>query len=303
MAKDYYEILGVPRNASEKEIRQAYRRLARKYHPDVNPGDPQAEQRFKEINEAYQVLSDPESRRKYDMYGERWKYADQFAQQGVGAQGPFPWGFDVSPGGGSIFDHLEDLGFGTIFDTFFGRRRRGGATATAEARPRTRTLEHPVEVSLEEAFHGTTRVLQIQTPDGRLRRLEVRIPPGVDNGSRVHIPAPEVGDLYLVITVQPHPRFQRQGADLHQEVAVPLVDAVLGGEVRVPTPSGQVALKIPPETQNGRVFRLSGQGMPHLGDPRRRGDMYVKVRVVLPTGLSERERRLFEELRSLRGGR
>lgn len=294
--KDYYAILGVPRNASDKEIRQAYRRLARQLHPDLNPGDKEAEERFKLINEAYEVLSDPEKRRKYDMYGENWKYADQFAQAGAPGRsgGPFDWLFRTgSPT--SVFD-FSGTRFGDLFEELLGDLRRGSRRVT--------TLEYPVEVSLEEAYSGTVRQIEV---DGRgpraRRRLEVRIPPGVDNGSRIHISAGGGQEVYLVVRVREHPRFQRKGDDLYTEVPVPLVDAVLGGEVEVPTLRGGVILKIPPETQNGQVFRLAGKGMPRLGAPNLRGDLYVTARVVLPKGLTERERRLFEELRSLRSGR
>ena len=291
MAKNYYTILGVKRDASEKDIRQAYRRLARKHHPDVNPGDSKAEGRFKEINEAYQVLSDAESRKKYDAYGDNWKYADQFGQGQ--RSGPFTYTRRTTgPGGG---DDLSDLGLGDLFSGMFGR----GGTTTGR-RPRARRLEHPVEVSLEEAFSGTTRILRVQTPQGQEKRLEVKVPPGVETGAKVRIPAPDVGDVFLLVTVQPHARFERQGADLTTEAPAPLTDAVLGGEVAVQTLKGHVALTIPPESQNGNVFRLKGQGMPHLANPDRRGDLLVKIRVTLPTGLSELEKALFRDLRASR---
>ncbi len=319
MARDYYDILGVPRNASDKEIRQAYRRLARKYHPDVNPGDKAAEEKFKEINAAYEVLSDPEKRRKYDKYGDRWQYADQIEEMQRRAGGRafrfgegVPFEFDLGD--------LGDLGFGSIFDLF----RRG-------RRPRPADLTYNVEVSLQEAYTGTTRLLQlaVQEPCAtcggageiagaichvcqgtgileRTRRLEVRIPPGVREGSRVRIPGEgqagadeRRGDLYLIVSVRPDPRFQRKGDDLEQTVSVPFTDLVLGGEVEVPTVTGRVALKIPPLTQNGRVFRLRGLGMPHLENPQTKGDMYVKVVAKLPERLDEREKALFEELKAL----
>jgi curved DNA-binding protein len=287
MGKDYYAILGVERGATEKEIKQAYRRLARRYHPDVNPGKKEAEAKFKEINEAYEVLSDPDKRQKYDQFGEDWKQAGAFSQ---GFQGPFAGATVFGPEGTSnmgefIFDRLfQDLGIGR-------RRARRGPD-----------IDYPVEVSLEEAFHGTTRV--ITSPQGR--RLEVKISPGVDNGSRVRVAGEGVignppADLYLVISVRPHEVFQRKGVDLYTEVPIPLTVAVLGGEVHVPTLKGKkVALKVPAETQNGVVFRLAGQGMPHLGDSAR-GDLMAKVKVVLPTHLTAKERELFERLRSLRG--
>lgn len=292
-SKDYYAILGVRRDASDKEIRQAYRRLARKYHPDVNPGNKEAEARFKEINAAYEVLSDPEKRRKYDLYGDQWPYADRIEEmrrQGRG-YGPFGTTFrwdDLGSELGSIFDSI----FGR--DTFFGRR--------SPFRSRGQDIEQPVTITLEEAYRGTTRLVRL--PDGR--RLEVKIPAGVDNGSRVHIPGqghPGLGggprgDLFLVVSVQADPRFQRQGDDLHTEVAVPLVDAVLGGEAQVTTLKGKVLLTVPPLTQNGTVFRLAGQGMPRLNGSGY-GDLYAKVKVMLPTRLSPRERELFQELRQL----
>ncbi len=319
MARDYYEILGVPRNASDKEIRQAYRRLARKYHPDVNPGDKAAEEKFKEINAAYEVLSDPEKRRKYDKYGDRWQYADQIEemQRRAGARG-----FRFGEGAPFEFDlgDLGDLGLGSIFDLF----RRG-------RRARPADLTYSVEVTLQEAYTGATRLLQLTAQEPcatcggageiagalchvcqgagvieRTRRLEVKIPPGVRDGSRVRIAGEgqagadgRRGDLYLLVSVRPDPRFTRKGDDLEQTVSVPFTDLVLGGEVQVPTVTGRVALKIPPLTQNGRVFRLRGLGMPHLENPQTKGDMYVKVVAKLPERLDEREKALFEELKAL----
>jgi DnaJ-class molecular chaperone len=317
--KDYYAILGVDKKATAKEIKQAYRKLARKYHPDVNPGDQSSEAKFKEINEAHEVLSDPEKRKKYDQYGDNWQYADQFAQAGR-EQGP--WSY--SPGGATFeYSDLGGEGLGSIFDSILG-----GFGSRRSRRPqRGRDIEHPVEVTLEEAFHGATRLLESQVEEPcpsckgqgcpacggigsvmRPRRIEVKIPPGVRNGSRVRIAgkgAPgysggSPGDLYLLVTVKSDKRFHRMGDDLEVEVPVPLMEAVLGGEVQVPTMSGKkLALKIPPETQNGRVFRLAKQGMPRPGSDAR-GDLLAKIRVVLPTGLSEREKDLFKELKAIR---
>jgi molecular chaperone DnaJ len=321
--KDFYTVLGIGRSASEKEIKQAYRRLARKYHPDVNPGDKTAEAKFKEMNEAYEVLSDPEKRKKYDRYGDQWQHAEQFAKAGQGAQ------WDFGKGGTYTtydFGDLGDLGdiFGGIFQGF-----GGAGTARRSARPRG--IEYPVEVTLEEAYHGAKRVLQLQAEEpcsvcggsgrvgrarcsncggsGRLlrpKRLEVKIPPGVRDGSKVRIAGQgsqgyggAKGDLLLVVKVLPHQIFERKGDDLNVEVPVPLTTAMLGGEVGVPTLKGNVALKVPPETQNGKVFRLSGQGMPHLNDSSR-GDIFARVKVMLPTKLTQQERQLFEQLRSYR---
>jgi curved DNA-binding protein len=283
--RDYYQVLGVKRSASEKEIKQAYRKLARKYHPDVNPGDKSAEAKFKEINEAYEVLSNAEKRRKYDQFGAQWQYADQFAQAGRRGRPAQDFGRE------RVTFEFGDLG--DIFDSILrdSSFRQGGA------RPRRgRKLESPLEVSLEEAYHGSTRVIDI---DGR--RLEVKIPPGVDNGSKIRIPGKEAGDeVYLVISVKPHQRFQRKDDDLYVDVSLPLADAILGGEAEVPAIKGKLALKIPPETQNGRVFRLAGQGMPRLNKPGK-GDLLAKVHVVLPTNLSQREKEIFTELRAIRG--
>jgi molecular chaperone DnaJ len=323
--KDYYQILGVNRNASEKEIKQAYRRLARKHHPDLNPGDKSAEARFKEMNAAYQVLSDPEKRKKYDQFGDQWEHADQFAKAG-GQQG-VRW--DTGKGG-TTFEYGDMSGLGDIFSSLFGDAGMGSRTRRGPQRGQD--VESPVEIRLEEAYHGSRRVIQLQTTEpctacggtGRVgnrvctmcggtggkvipRRLEVKIPQGVKDGSRIRMAregAPgraggSKGDLYLVVRVLPHKVFERKGDDLYAEISVPLATAVLGGEVRVPTLDGNLSLKIPPETQNGKLFRLVGKGMPQLGNANH-GNMFAKVNVALPTNLTEEERRLFEKLRSLR---
>ena len=295
--KDYYSILGVERGASEREIKQAYRRLARKHHPDVNPGDKSAEARFKEINEAYEVLSDKEKRQKYDQFGDQWQYADQFAQAGW-QQAPF-WNF--SQGGSRVTFGGDELG--SLFDDLLSGFTTGASSRRAQTR-RGRDVEYPVEVTLEEAYHGTSRTISFEGG----KRLEVKIPPGVKEGSRVRIAGKGGqgyggvrGDLYLVISVKPHRLFERRGDDLYVEVKVPLVVAMLGGEVQVPTLKGKLALKIPSETQNGRAFRLAGQGMPHLGNSVR-GDLLAKVNVVLPTNLTQQEKELFKQLGQLRSG-
>jgi DnaJ-class molecular chaperone len=327
MPKDYYQILGVSRNASEKDIKQAYRRLARKHHPDVNPGDKSAEAKFKEINEAQEVLSDPEKRKKYDQLGDNWQYADQFNK--AGAQGPF--------GGGQPqyqtyeWDGAEAGDLGSIFERMF--RGGSGPSRTARRTKRGADVEHPLEVTLEEAFSGTSRILQTQAEDicqvcggrgalknapcyacggaGRVlrpKRLEVKIPPGVKTGSRVRVAGEgssglaggAKGDLYLIVTVIPHSMFERREDELYVDVSVPLMVAMLGGEVEVPTLKGKVSLKIPEETQNGKTFRLAGLGMPHLGSVGR-GDLFARVKVILPANLSPREKQLFQELRKVRG--
>jgi curved DNA-binding protein len=311
--KDYYKILGVERNASEQEIKKAYRKLARQYHPDVRPGDGEAEERFKEINEAHEVLSDPEKRKKYDQLGASWRTWQQ-----QGAPGGFDWNQWVAgtPGGGRVrveYGDLDDLlgglgagGFSDFFNAVFGGLGADyGPTARGRGvRPRQgQNYTHPVEITLEEAYRGTTRILQ--TDD---RKLEVKIPPGVRTGSRIRMAGeggPGIGgggrgDLYLQIKVLPHSTFERQGNDLHCDLPVDLYTIVLGGDVTVPTLGGNVVLKIPPETQGGRTFRLTGKGMPILRKPKEYGDLYARVKVVPPRNLSAREKELFQELARIR---
>ena len=302
-ARDYYEALGVARTATDKEIRAAYRKMARQYHPDLNPGSKSAETRFKEIQQAYEVLSDAEKRKKYDQFGHAWEQVGQ-------APPPGGYGPRSRTQTGTPFD-FGDLGAdGIDFNDILGRVFGGfGRTGTqTQTRPRRgRDVEQPVTVTLEEALSGAVRLIEVLGEGGEPRRLEVKIPAGVRDGSRVRVAGeggPGVssgprGDLYLVVSVLPHPSFERKGDDLHTEISVPLTAAVLGGEVQVPTLRGRVALRIPPETQNGRVIRLAGQGLPHLG-AEGRGDLFAKVRVLLPAPLSTQERSLFEELRRLR---
>ena len=323
-SKDYYRTLGVKREATEQEIKQAYRRLARKFHPDVNPGDKSGEAKFKEINEAYEVLSDKDKRQKYDTYGDQWQHADQFAK-GAGQQGQGPFWQTGGQNRGFKFEEgdLESM-FGDMFSGIGAGRRRTRVRENLDA-------DLPVEVTLEEAYQGTKRLINFEGQEtcatcqgtGRIRnvtcsvcrgtgvvptlkRIEVQIPAGVTDGSRVRVAGKgragangTAGDLYLVISVTPSGVYERKGDDLYVEVPVPLTAAVLGGEAQVPTPKGNLALKIPPETQNGVTFRLSGQGMPHLGDTKR-GDLLAKVKVVLPNKLSADEKRLFEQLAKTR---
>ena len=338
--KDYYATLGLKKGASDKEIRAAYRKLARELHPDLNPNNKAAEQRFKEVNEAYEVLSDPEKRKKYDQLGANWRSYEQWQRAGGGRTGaPFDWAdlFGGAPGPGrartragagpgtyrtvtaeDIFGGGAGAGssspFSDFFETFFGGIGRGGQTTTTGPRPSSspragRDVEQPVDVTLEEAFNGTSRVVEV-TDDrsGRSRRLEVKIPAGVAEGSRIRVAGqggPGVlggpsGDLYLVVHVTPSATFAREGDDLRVKVPAKLTTAVLGGEVEVPTPKGgKLALKVPAGTQDGRVFRLRGQGMPRLDRPTERGDLFAEVHVQLPEQLTDRQRQLFEELARL----
>jgi molecular chaperone DnaJ len=326
--KNYYDILGVNKNATDKEIKQAYRRMARKFHPDVNPGDKTAEAKFKEVNAAYEVLSDKEKRQKYDKYGDKWQYADQF-EQAARQQGQYQ---QYSTGDGNTFHFGGDIGgMDSLFDELFGGLRSRGGSRRTQIR-HGQDLETNIEVTLEEAFSGTSRMIDLQGEQpcaackgtgqiqnvtcsvcrgagvvANVNRLEVKIPAGVATGSRVRISGKgqpgygggAAGDLYLNVTVRPHNVFERQGDDLSLDLPVPLTVAVLGGEVQVPTLKGKLALKIPPETQNGRVFRLAGQGMPHLGK-NGNGDLKAKVNITLPTKLTEKEKELFKQLGQLR---
>jgi len=300
--KDYYAALGVAPDSDEKAIKQAYRKLARQHHPDVKPGDKEAEERFKEINEAYQALSDPERRKKYD---ELRKQYQQWSERG--GRGDFNWGqWQAAPGepGQGVESYnvspedLEDLfgggsPFSDFFGSIFGQAGVGSAGAGRAPRPRRgRDLEAGVEITLEEAFHGTTRSLQIGD-----RRIEARIPPGARSGSRVRlagqgspgVAGASAGDLYLVIEVVPHPGFVREGDDLRADVRVDFYTAALGGEARVPTIDGAVTLKVPPRTQADKTFRLKGKGMPRLGRPGERGDMWARVKLVLPEPMNDAE--------------
>ena len=325
--KDYYQTLGVAKTASDKELKQAYRKLARKHHPDVNPGDKSAESRFKEINEAYEVLGDPEKRRKYDELGANWRMYEQAQQQGQGVPGGNPfggaggaWNINMGgPGGGyrtMTEEEMHDLfgnedPFSDFFKTFFGGggSRDAGGRARQGRAPRTqkgRDIEHEVELTLEEAYHGATRRISIKQ-GGHARSVDVRIPVGVKDGSRVRAAGEgeaganggTSGDLYLRVRIKPHPVFERKGTDLHAKVAVPVTTAVLGGEAQVPTITGSVRLKIPETTQSGQIFRLKGHGMPAVGKPDDRGDLYATVEIQLPRSLTKEQRQHYEALVNL----
>lgn len=371
--KDYYQTLGVPRTATEKEIRAAYRKLARQHHPDLNPGDKGAEERFKEVNEAHEVLTDPDKRKLFDRFGDDWqRYRDagftgdeQFTTPGAGGRARAGRGATFDPndfnrwytsegdGSGGYTFYSTDEGddsHSDFFETLFGQRGGspfdrfggfGGGFTTTRARPQARTrpqrgedAEVPVEISFDEAFRGTTRQIQLQvsepcptcnglgevrgqecpTCDGtgvvrRTKTLEVTIPAGIDSGKRVRMAGQggpglnggPAGDVNLIVTVRPDRRFERDGDNLRTEVDIPVTTAVLGGEANVRTPTGTVALTIPPGTQSGRGFRLRGQGMPKLRSRGgERGDLLARARIVTPANLTDRERELYEELRNLR---
>jgi DnaJ-class molecular chaperone len=322
--KDYYSTLGVSKTATDKELKQAFRKLARKYHPDVNPGDKKAESQFKEINEAYEVLGDPSKRKKYDELGANWRMYEQTEAQ----RGPNPFAGGGGQGGFRTMtpEEMEELfgdqnPFSDFFTTFFGGQPHGGGgfggesrrTARGGARSRTRPgrdVEHEIELTLEEAYHGTTRRLSLKH-DGHARTVDVRIPAGVGDGSRVRVSGEgeqgvggaAAGNLYLRVRLAPHPLFERKGRDLYVTVTLPVHTAVLGGEAEVPTLTGKtVRLRIPQATQNSQVFRLKGYGMPAIGKPDDKGDLYARVEVQLPTELSDAEREHWEALAKVSGG-
>lgn len=350
---DYYEILGVPRNATEKEIRQAYRRLARKWHPDVNPGNPEAEERFKRISQAYEVLSDPEKRAKYDQYGAAWQQAQQTGQWQGGSFADFVFS---QYGPGSFADLFGDL-FGDLRTRASGRQRVGVHVGPE----RGADITHELAIDFEEAIHGTQKTLTLSIADRcpecdgiggrtttcsrcrgagvmeggflgfasacpacqgtgqqiisrcsrcggsgealRTRRITVKIPPGVDTGSKVRLAGEggrgarggPNGDLILVLQVRPHRLFRREGDDIHIKVPISFVEACLGAKISVPTVDGRVSLTIPPGTQTGQKFRLRGQGAPRPGSGR--GDQYVEVYIVVPKHLNKRQKELLEEFK------
>lgn len=335
MTTNFYRVLGVKRNASTKDIKQAYRKLAREHHPDVNPGDKKAEERFKEINNAHEVLSDEAKRAKYDRWGDKWEQAEAFekARTQAGAAGNYQQShFDMSDLG-NLFRQGRAAGGSGGFEDVLGNLFRGGGGRRGPMRGQN--IEYATEVTLEEAYAGTTRTLEM-TGEGpcttcggsgqianavchfcrgggsvaQQSRMEVKIPAGAKDGTRVRLKGKgsggmdggPPGDLYVVVKVLPHERFQRKGDDLIAEIEVPVEDAVLGGEAVVETIAGKrIALKVPEMTQNGQSIRLSGLGMPKLKG-NKKGDLFAKVRVVIPNELNDRQRELFEQLRAERNG-
>ena len=316
MAKrDYYQVLGVARGASDKDIRNAYRKLARKFHPDLNPNDKAFEAKFKELSEAYEVLADPGKRKKYDQLGADWNQPGGF--QPPPQWGPQPteggyyqWGGD---GGGGVQFEFGGTGFSDFFEAFFGGGRGrsafggfGGRQATAE---RGADVEADIMVTLEEALNGSTRTVSLRRAgSNKVENYQVKIPRGVREGQRIRLAGQgeagarggKSGDLFLRVRLARHPDFSVEGSDLIHEVKIEPWRAVLGGELLIPTLEGKVRLKIPPGTQGGQRFRLRERGLPGVSG--KRGDLYVEVQINLPKKLSEREREIWTELAKLHGG-
>ncbi len=309
--QDYYKVLGVNRNATPEEIKKAYRKLAMKYHPDRNPNNKEAEDKFKDLNEANEVLSDPQKRARYDQLGESYQ-----SWQRAGGSSNFNWeDWTRAAGGGARaggrtrvpVDDYEDLGdifggggdFSDFFTQIFGGAGRASAGTRRRAgggRTRMQTYEQPVTIDLMESYNGAERVVQIGD-----RRLTVKIPAGAQTGTKVRMSeaAPGGEDIYLVIQVAPNSQFERKGDDLYTDVEIDLYTAVLGGQTRVPTPGGDVVLTIPAGTQQGQTFRLAGRGMPHLRDPKAHGDLFARMKVNIPRQLTSQQKTLFDQLRKL----
>lgn len=296
MAQNYYDLLGVSKTASDKEIKTAYRRMARKLHPDVNPNDNRAQDQFKKVNEAYEVVGDPERRKDYDQFGDNWKHADQMRNMG-GGRGSAPgggMGFNLSDlfGGGHASRgagprmHDNQAGFGDMF---------GGPGGQPQGPAKHKGS---LDVSLDEVYTGTTRRISIGNSTNGKRNLEVDVPKGVRDGRKILLRPDGNTEVSLTVNVRADKRFTREGADLRADIAVPLLDAVLGGEAEVPTMTGRIALQIPAGTQNGRSFKIKGKGLPKQGSESF-GDLYATVNVRLPEYLTVKEQELYSQLRSV----
>jgi len=306
--RDYYETLGVPKSATADDIKSSFRKLARKHHPDLAKDKKAAEEKFKEINEAYEVLSDPEKRRKYDEYGANWHHAGNGFGGGASAQaGGFAGGGSPFGGAGAGGDfHFGGTGYSDFFEQFFGTRRGrgyGGGVDFEETPQRGRDVEADILVTLDEVLNGATRQISFRkgnAPD--VQTYTVKIPKGVSEGQRIRLAGQggsggargEAGDLYLRVKLQQHPDYRFEGADIHYEAEIPAWRAVLGGELTIPTPDGRAKLKIPAGTQNGRKFRIPGRGLPEKGGTR--GDFYAVAEISIPESVTPEQKELWEKL-------
>jgi len=320
MPKDYYEILGVPRTATADEIKKAHRKLVRKFHPDVNKSNPNATEKFKEVQTAYDVLSDPTKRTNYDQFGhagvdagaagapgrggdpfEAFRRAQQSRRgAGGGPRGPQTW----SPNSGTTVEDFDIGGggnFSDIFEQLFGARGGSAGTRTAprgQPAPKGADIDHPVKLTFEQAARGTMLPLQIDT-DGKIETIEIKIPAGVKDGSRIRIKGRgqrshgEPGDLYIITAVLPHPFYRRDGLDVYMDLPLSAYEAILGTKVQVPTLDGPVTLTVPPGTGGGAKMRIKGRGIERGTE---KGDQFVEIRVAVPKGLDEADRAMIEKL-------
>ena len=305
--KDYYKILGLGKNATADDIKKAYRKLATKYHPDKNPGDINAETRFKEINEAKQVLSDPEKRKLYDKFGADWKH-----YKDAGEKSDFDWSKytrqEGAPGhtyyyqrNGNLDDIFGSEGFSDFFQTLFGRGFRGSRVEHPRIQ-RGKDLHAEITISLEEAFHGTSRMFELQK-----QKIKLNIKSGIENNQRLRLAGKgepgnnghPAGDLYITVKIAPHPRFSREGKNLYQELPVDIYTAILGGKLDVQTLGGHIKVNIPRGTQNGKLLRLSGQGIPAYNKGAK-GDLFLRIQLQIPESLSSEEYEMFKKLQKKR---
>lgn len=301
--KDYYKTLGVDKNATQDQIKSAYRKLAVKYHPDKTKGDKAAEEKFKEIGEAYEVLKDPEKRKKYDQFGDQWKHYQQ-----AGTGGGFDWSqFTGGNGGSAHYTYQGDMGdmfggggFSDFFDTLFGGGFKSSGRGTSK---RGQDFEAELRITLEDAYHGSTKLFEVGSDS-----IKLKIKPGIADGQKLRILGKgskgirggQAGDLYIRITILPDPVFQRKGDDLYTDLNIPLYTVILGGKIKFKTFKSEVNITIPKDSQNGKILKLQGLGMPVYNKSNEFGNLYMTLKVILPQNLTEKEIKLFKELQTMR---